>query len=419
MTSSATTSNFRSKLVDVLASYGLCCVLLLLLFVLTFFGTLEQTELGLYDVQKKYFESLFLVHWLGDLVPVPLPGAYLVLIVLGVNLVLGGVVRMRKTKATLGVLVTHAGILILLLAGFVKLKFSNEGHLTLFEVGRVPDARMTRSDEYVSYHEWEIAIWDGAQERDVKEWIIPDSEFLSLGEGSRTFTSPDLPFDLEVRRVLRNCQALPKGPMWKAAGPVIDGYALRELELARENEQNVAGLYATIRTSSGEETQAILWGGQRYPLAVRAGGRTWAIDLRKRRFKMPFAVALDKFTRELYPGTNMPKVFKSEVTVYEEGAPPTKHLIEMNEPLRHRGLVLFQASWGPANARPGDPLFSTFAVVRNPSDYWPLYACIVISVGMLLAFGRKLVASIRTQAKQRRAAEQTEGPSQAPAKVTA
>ena len=42
----------------VLTSYGLVVIILLLMTVVTLFGTLEQTERGLFDVQKAYFESL-------------------------------------------------------------------------------------------------------------------------------------------------------------------------------------------------------------------------------------------------------------------------------------------------------------------------------------------------------------------------
>ena len=45
-----------------LASYGLSCVLFFLLLVLTLLGTLEQVDHGLFATQKKYFESLYLVH---------------------------------------------------------------------------------------------------------------------------------------------------------------------------------------------------------------------------------------------------------------------------------------------------------------------------------------------------------------------
>jgi hypothetical protein len=74
--------------------------------------------------------------------------------------------------------------------------------------------------------------------------------------------------------------------------------------------------------------------------------------------------------------------------------------ISMNQPLRDGGLVLYQASWGPSNARPGDPLFSTFAVVRNPADRLPLVACIVIAAGLLVHFGRKLALHLRAEASR-------------------
>lgn len=400
--SAVTPKSLGTKLFDVLASYGLCCILILLLFLLTFLGTLEQTSSGLFDVQKKYFESYFLVHWLFDTVPVPLPGAYLVQVVLAVNLTLGGFIRIRKARATVGVIIIHAGIAVLLVAGFVKLQFSNDGQLTLYEKGRAQPS-MTQGDEYSSYHEWEIAIFDASATRDIEELIIPDTEFLfDLGpdtKRTRTFKNAKLPFDIELSNALRNCRALPKGPRWQATLPVVDGHALFAQDLAKENEANVAGVYVTVRGADLQQ-QGILWGHERYPWVVNSGGKRWALSLRKKRFKMPFTIVLDKFTRELYPRTQIPKVFKSEVTKIE-GTDATPYKIEMNEPLRHGGLTLFQASWGPADAGPGQPLFSTFAVVRNPSDHWPLYSCIIISIGLLIAFTDKLVKYTRSQAKRR------------------
>jgi len=77
--------------------------------------------------------------------------------------------------------------------------------------------------------------------------------------------------------------------------------------------------------------------------------------------------------------------------------------IRMNEPLRYKGYTFFQASWGPQDARPGDPLFSTFAVVRNPADQWPKYACYVIGLGLLIYFAQKLGGYIRAQNRRRSA----------------
>jgi hypothetical protein len=113
---------------------------------------------------------------------------------------------------------------------------------------------------------------------------------------------------------------------------------------------------------------------------------------------MPFAIQLEDFRKEEHPGTTMARSFESDVLKIGDGS-DQKVLIQMNEPLRTGGLVLFQSNWGPQNAPPGTPLFSGFAVVRNPSDYWPLYACVVIGLGLLLVFVPKLV---RFAGRQRR-----------------
>ena len=48
---------------DWLSSMKLTVVLLVLLGLLTWLGTLEQVDHGLFNVQKKYFESIVLVHY--------------------------------------------------------------------------------------------------------------------------------------------------------------------------------------------------------------------------------------------------------------------------------------------------------------------------------------------------------------------
>jgi hypothetical protein len=382
---------------DILGSYWLACTLLGFLFLLTYLGTLEETEHGLFEVQKKYFESLFLVHDLGGFLPIPLPGVYLVLILLAANLLVGGIICMRKNSSTVGVLVIHLGIAVMLAAGLVKLKLSDDGHLMLFE-GQV-------SDEYTSYFDWEVAVWDASQTQDVKEWIVPGTDFADLeGEASRTFTAPDLPLKLVFSHFEKNGNALPKGPMWKADNPVIDGYSLKREPLEKEAEHNVAGIYVHATDAQGGNARdGILYGLERYPFTCAAGGKTWAIDLRHKRYKMPFSIRLAKFTHELHPRTPIAKVYMSDVVKEEHGVQQSVK-IQMNEPLRAEGLVLFQAGWGPEGAPAGTPLYSDFAVVRNPSDQWPLISCVIIGLGMVLTFGQKLARYMQAQAAERSSA---------------
>ncbi len=379
------------RFVRLFSSFGLSCVLLILLALLTWLGTLEQVNTGLFEVQKKYFESFFLVHQAGPL-SIPLPGANLVMCVLALNLLVGGILRMRRGAATAGVLVVHLGISLLLVSGFVKTYFSNEGHLTLFE-GQ-------RSNSYQSYYRWEISIARPLGGGNVHELLVPQEDFVdATGARPVTLVSDELPFDLEIRHYMRNCRVMPKGPMFEVTVPVVDGFFLQADALAKEAEHNVAGAYATAVLPDGTRTEGILWGLDDAPWTVSVDGADWTVDLRHEQYPMPFSVELDVFTKENHPRTNMPSKFSSDVTVLEGGSSrPVK--IQMNEPLRDQGLVLYQASWGPSNARPGDPLFSTLSVVRNPADQFPLYACIVIAFGMVMHFSRRLFRYMRAEARR-------------------
>src|SRR6185436_21156360 len=160
------------------ASYGLACALLLDLFALTLFGTLYQVEAGLFEAQKRYFESWFVVQTTP--VPLVLLGGVPCMGLLALNLFVGGFVRIQKAKRTLGVLIVHVGIALLLASSFVKMYHSEDGHLTL-EEGQ-------SADEFQSYYLWEVALWDASQTGPVEEHLIPHEQLVHLVDGrARTF----------------------------------------------------------------------------------------------------------------------------------------------------------------------------------------------------------------------------------------
>lgn len=379
------------RALDVLASLELACLLLVLLGVLTWLGTLAQVELGLYEAQKRYFDSLGLVHRAGP-IPIPLPGGMSVLALLAVNLVLGGIVRLRRGVAALGVLIAHVGILMMLAAGLVKAWFAEEGHTTLYE-GQ-------RSAHFESWHRWELAILEPLSDGGVREHLVPEERFAAAtGERPARIESDALPFTVEVTHFLANCEPSPKRPGSDVDAPAIDGVFLRAKPRDPTAERNIAGAcVAIVDRSTGARRQDLTWAAERAPFVVEAQGRRFAIELRRERYPMPFVLELADFHKEDHPGTAMARSFESDVVVVE-GPASRPVRISMNQPLRAGGLVVYQASWGPSNARPGDRLFSTFAVVRNPSDQWPLWSCIVITLGLLLHFTRKLVRHIRSEAR--------------------
>lgn len=367
-------------IMQVLASNGLATVILILLFLLTLFGTLEQTDKGLFEVQKKYFDSLFFL--ISDDLPIPFPGVYLLLIVLSVNLIVGGVYRVKWRFSKIGILIAHLGIAFLLISGFFTMKLAQHGHVTLYE-GET-------AGEFVSHYDWEVAVYQVPESgrREINEFLIPPHELEVMAreffwDKTKTFTSDSLPFGLEFSDYMKNSWPKLAGPGMPRDAKPMGGVYLEDRPLDQTAEANVRGVrLKVVENNSKQETKTILWGRQQHPFTVDVDGDRWAIDLRKVHRPMPFAVRLNEFIHERHPRTNMPKVFMSKITKIENGV-ESGVKISMNEPLREKGYTLYQSSWGPQNAGPNDKLFSVFAVVRNPADQLPMWATFVISIGIL------------------------------------
>ena len=376
---------FLVALYGALSSFWLSITVLSFLFLLTVLGTLEQTRSSLYEVQKNYFESAFVMHRVAG-IPVPLPGVYLLLVVLLVNLVCGGIVRIRKDRTTWGILVAHVGIVVMLAGAAIEYTYSQKGHTTL--------AEGASSAEFQSYYDWEVAIAEVKDAGPVTEHVIPGDKFMPLAAGGQaTFTTAALPFDLVIHDVFPNC-----APAAAASGTGVDGIALAPLPRDQEAESESAGAQVTVKPKAGgAPIEGLLWARQRFPMSVVVEGRRFTLDLAHRRWTLPFSVQLDDFRRAMYPGTGMAKAFESDVTKVQNGV-PQKVKISMNQPLRQNGYTLYQSGFIEPDGGGGGRWWSTFSVVRNPADDVPLWACIVITAGLLLHFSQKLLRHVRTQA---------------------
>lgn len=379
------------KIFNFFASYGFAVVVLIFLTILTLFGTLEQTTSSLFDVQNKYFNSFFLVHKLFDTIPIPLPGVYLLSVLLFINLTCGAIIRVQKDWRHPGMLIAHGGILYMLIAGFVTFHYSTSGHMTLYP--------QDKSHEYISYYDWEIVVSDLKGGVYGKSYVIHHDQFNDMSPSdTRTFSNPELPFDLMIENYNPHCVPAPS-----TDGTGVDGMRLVSREPELMAEQNVAGAYAMVMDKEAKQAQTgILYGFSNAPWVVTVKGQDYAIEMRHRTWELPFTITLDQFIRDLHPRTGMAANFESVVT-QTEGPIDRKVNIRMNEPLRYKGYTLFQSGWGPQNAGPGERLFSTFSVVKNPADQWPLYSCLVISAGLLIHFLQKLISYLRAENRRRNA----------------
>lgn len=395
--------SFFRKTYDFLAGFHLATVTFLLLLLLTWLATLEQIDNGLYPTLNKYFswKSPWLIPDMtpeinGKKLPFILPGGYYVCAVLLVNMILGGIVRIRKGWKQAGNLISHFGIVFMLLGGGVAHHFSERGNMAVFE-GET-------SDTAEAYNEWVVEIAEVKDEAYEEFHVIRGKWLTDLEAGKpRIFDFENVPFSLEISGYLVN--AIPTNQL--EAPPrnrelVVDGYYLQEAAGNVESERNLPGCYARVIFEDGEKSAPfIISGATFYPFTVRDGDRVFTIDMRKRLWPMPFEVKLDTFTADFHPGTSRPAKFISDIRRVENGQ-ESKVRIQMNEPMRYEGYTFFQASYGPPGAQPGDRMYSVFEIVRNPADHWPEYSLYIVAFGMLVTFLTKLGGHLSASSRKRK-----------------
>lgn len=384
--------SLAARVYDFLSGYGLAVMCLLLLLLLTWLSTLEQSVKGLYEVQKRYYdaEAWFVIPdlthypWMpevnGKPLFIPLPGAYLVSAVLFVNLLLGGIVRIRKGLRNIGVIIAHFSMVSLLVAGFVSHHYSKEGIMFILQGDT--------SDYAQSYTEYTIEVSEIVNGERTEPFVV-GAEYLKPLDWDETLDVEfsELPFDIRVSHWMRNSAVFQPRDEDTYDLPVVDGMALSTKENETSEEQNMAGCYVDVipESGAGRSVKLLLFGGNPDMVTATIGGKVYGFTLVREIWPMPFRVRLDKSVGEYYPGTMKPSSFQSDITRLADGSEKA-FSIRMNEPMRYGGYTLYQARWSGETERPQ----SGFAIVRNPSDKWPEYSLYIAMLGLTIHFGMRL-----------------------------
>lgn len=326
------------------------------LMVLLVTGTVMQRDLGLYDAQRIYFSSWVL--WLG---PVPLPGGYTTFAAITLCLLVKFLFFSPWRRHQAGIILTHLGILVLLLGGLVTAISQKEGYLLLKE---------GQQDNGVSdYHARVLTI-----EKD--DGLLEAIPFEMIEE---RLPALDLPFKLAVDRICRNCRPVSADSAEGRHG-LAQKITLQAAPPEKENESNLSG--AMFRVSGAQNDQDGLYLSMEeipHRPEITHDGITYRLYLGRARTDLPFSVELVDFKREMHPGTDMARGFSSDVIVHDGDIAWPYH-IRMNEPMRYKGYTFYQASF---SQRP-DGEYSVLSVVENKGRIFPYLASAVIFAGLLL-----------------------------------
>ncbi|MBY0231144.1 MAG: cytochrome c biogenesis protein ResB [Gemmataceae bacterium] len=394
------------------ASLRLTVVLFVLSFILVFLGTLAQIDYGIGTVTKGYFRSwvVFIpfqvfVQFLQkffDLHPswrvpgsFPFPAGLTLGFLLTINLLAAHAIRFKLSWRRSGIIVLHAGLLLLLAAEFITYAWAVEGKMVIEE----------DQSSNVVFHSsgMELAIVDPSGKED--EVAVVPARLMRPG---KTIRDERLPFDLKVEEWYANhrTRAAEEGEKNLAD----QGFGRTEIAVRTKEVSGVASdqrpdypaLYATLLDKvTGKEMGTWLFSSRWKPQEVAVGGKKHQVSLRFKETRRPFTLTLLKFSFDRYPLTNKAYNFSSLVRLQDPGLGIDEEiLIRMNEPLRHRGETFFQADWITEETdefgnKKGKEIGTVLQVVRNPGWTLPYISCVVVSLGMLAHFGIVLADFLR------------------------
>ena len=303
-------------------------------------------------------------------------------------------------KQRAGMVLLHAGILLLLVGEFFTALFAVEATMTIKE-GETATF-FDRSQQF------ELAITDTSGTEFDRVTTIPQP----LLKPGKMVSAETLPFDVKVRGRMRNSnRPVPLDSVsdeMRAFYPAYAGFGERlYVARAREvsgatGERNAPAVDVELldRETGASLGRYILsiWFYPNFvnqvwdmPTRVTVDGREYELYFRNRREPAvsesgaPYAVTLLDFVHERYEGTQTPKDFSSEIRLVNEGDGIDRELrIWMNNPLRYARKTFYQSGYLP------DDGGTVLQVVRNDSWMIPYLSCMIVFIGMAAQFGLSL-----------------------------
>ena len=380
------------------SSLRLTVVLLSLSLVLIFFGTLDQVEFGIWETQKRYFES-FLVVWSYPLqapagtslqwLKIPLPGGYLLGGFLLINLLAAHATRFKLTWKKSGLFCIHLGLILLLISELLTDIVSEESQMAIDEGGKNNYSETMLENELV-FIDRSQSDFDTVHTistdllKKGKRITIPNSDLsvraIQYYPNAKIARASEASGANSLNRSIANKGIVERIDLQVIEQPV--GYSLEAINTAT----------AFIEVFDANDISKGIWLvsnviDERFPKqTIETDSQSLEIALRFKRYYHPFTVELIDFTHEKYPGTDIPFNFSSEVFINDlDQNIKQKALIYMNNPLRYGGLTFYQASFA------NEDKTSILQVVRNPGWLLPYISVLLMGLGMCFQFGMHFI----------------------------
>jgi hypothetical protein len=384
------------RFVERLADLRITVVLFALALVLVFWGTLAQVDAGVWTVVDKYFRCTVVLVPLRVLffnainenhLVIPFPGGWLIGGAMLINLLAAHAIRFKLTWNRSGILLIHAGIIVMMLGEFITGVYQQEGQM-IIEIGAsgsmVIDARKT-----------ELAIIKTVDPQKDDVTLVP-ARFL------RTAAAVDhdkVPFKVEVVTFMANSKLVDVAKNLNTFNPADKGFGKAHIALEVPEVSGVdpnqkidyPSAYMKLSTREGKVLGTYLFTCHfEQPQWLDVDGTKYQVVLRFKQTSRPFKIHLTDFKHDVFPGTNTPKDFHSYIQLKDDTMNVDRPVeIYMNNPMYYRGETFYQSSW-LTDPRTGRANGTILQVVRNPGWLMPYFSCAIVGLGMLIHFGLTL-----------------------------
>ena len=404
------------KIVEFFTSLKLTVALLAFAIVLVFIGTLAQADEGLYGAQAHYFKQWLVIgaHVFGHKIPLILPGGYLIGMLLLVNLVTTHIYRFELSAKKAGIQFAHAGIIVLLVGQLSTDLLSRELQMRFIE-----GETRSYSDSATDY---ELNFVAGNEITAIPRKMLKPGAEIKI---------QNLPFTIRVKEHWHNTDINFRAPRMQNVPPLTtNGIAMnfdfRQTEDVKElNSKNVPSAVLEFLTPAGSLGTWVAsdWAGDPSlveavrngysqmgaamaqkiagllvaPQVITVNGKKFTFTMAPARVRHPFSLTLLKATHTVYPGTDIPKDFRSRVRIDNKQTGEKREVeISMNHPLRYGGYTYYQYQMtaGEMVERSGQTPSSVLSVVRNPSWLTPYVGCVLVGIGLIIQFLYHLIGFV-------------------------
>ncbi|MCA9247375.1 MAG: cytochrome c biogenesis protein CcsA [Planctomycetales bacterium] len=303
-------------------------------------------------------------------------------------ILLAGCVLVFKKRA--GVVLLHAGVMLLMFNELLVGKSAEEGQMQIAEgetVNYVEDIR-----------EIELAFIDNSDAQEDRVVAIPQAMLQDTGA---KISDDSLPVDVEIVQFLKNSslrQLTPGDENLATAGVGLKWLAVPAAAATgtdMDSGVDSSSVYVQF-TPKGEdgkpETHLLAQQIARASLAekITIDGTTWDVYLRFKRSYKPYSLHLVDVRQDNYLGTSTPMNYSSELQLYDAQHKSTRMVkIWMNNPLRFAGETFYQSNYF-ADPNTGKEV-TGLQVVKNTGWMIPYVSCMIVAVGMLAQFGIVLI----------------------------